>query len=237
MRSFVVTALLVAMALVAFAPGVRQCTLATLNWMEQLGVWGPIALILIYIIATVGMIPGTLLTVGAGALFGLWIGVLAVVIGSNLGAIAAFLLGRTLMHGWTEAIVARSPNIAVLDRAVAQQGFRIVMLTRLSPLFPFNLLNYAFGMTSVSFRDYVVASAVGMLPGTILYVYLGAAAGSLAKLTTEAEGNVASRLWFAIGLVITLVLTVYLHRLAHTALARQHLVGTASAGNSIIAEQ
>lgn len=224
--------LMVALALVAFAPGVRQCTLAALDLTQQTGAWGPAALALIYVIATIGMIPGTLLTLGAGALFGLWMGVLAVVIGSNLGAIAAFVLGRTLLPDWTQAILARSPNLAVLDRAVAQQGFRIVLLTRLSPLFPFNLLNYAFGMTNVSLRDYVAASAVGMFPGTVLYVYLGAVAGSLAKLTSDAESYPASRLSFAIGLVFTLALTAYLHRLAQTALARRHLIG-ATASTSV----
>ncbi|MCI0332881.1 MAG: TVP38/TMEM64 family protein [Planctomycetes bacterium] len=226
MRPFLVTILMIALALVAFAPGVRQCTLAALDWVQQAGAWGPAALALIYVIATIGMVPGTLLTLGAGALFGLWMGVLAVVIGSNLGAIAAFVLGRTLLRGWTQAMLSRTPNLAVLDRAVAQQGFRIVLLTRLSPLFPFNLLNYAFGMTNVSLRDYVAASAVGMFPGTVLYVYIGAAAGSLAKLRSDADDSAASRLSFAIGLVVTLMLTAYLHRLAQAALARQRLIGT-----------
>lgn len=240
MRACVITFVMIAFALVAFAPGVRPCTIAVLNWIEQAGMWAPAVLVLIYVVATVGMIPGTLLTLGAGAIFGLWIGTLSVVIGSNLGAIAAFGLGRTLMRSCTETMIARNRSLIALDQAVAAEGFRIVLLSRLSPLFPFNLLNYAFGMTRVSLRDYALASAVGMLPGTLLYVYLGAAAGGLATLTADGSGSETSRLSFTIGLIGTVILTLYLHRLAGTALAGHDLVGTcdsAPAENKPIAEQ
>jgi uncharacterized membrane protein YdjX (TVP38/TMEM64 family) len=169
------------------------------------------------------MIPGTLLTLGAGAIFGLWTGTLTVVAGSNVGALAAFLLGRSLFRDWARAIVTKNDRLSVLDRAVATNGFRIVFLTRLSPLFPFNVLNYAFGVTRVSTKDYVVASVLGMLPGTFLYVYLGASAGNLLALRNSNERDSLSMTQFAFGLLITLVLTVYLHRLAQIQLERDRL--------------
>jgi len=209
--------------LLAFAPGVCDCTLASLEWVDGIGPWGPVALLAIYVVATLVMIPGTLLTLGAGAIFGLWTGTLTVVIGSNFGALAAFPLGRSLFCGWARSIVKKNNHLSVLDRAIAQNGFRIVFLTRLSPIFPFNLLNYAFGVTRVSTKDYVVASVLGMLPGTFLYVYLGTSAGNLLALRNSSESDSLSMMQFAIGLLITLVLTVYLHRLAQNQLERDRL--------------
>src|SRR5262249_61840093 len=129
--------------------------------------------------ATVFAVPGSLITLGAGAAFGLIRGTLAVSAGSTLGAAAAFLLGRTLARGWVEHKVANKPRFRALDQAIGAEGFKIVLLLRLSPVFPFNVLNYALGLTRVSFRSYLVASWIGMLPGTVMYVYLGAALGSL----------------------------------------------------------
>ncbi|MGE3239482.1 MAG: TVP38/TMEM64 family protein [Pirellulales bacterium] len=219
-RSLLWGAFLVVGTLLAFAPGICDCTLAALGWIEQIGVWGPIALIAIYLVATVALIPGTLLTLGAGAIFGLWIGTITVVIGSNAGALAAFLLGRSLFCDWARSIAKKSDRLLSLDNAVAENGFRIVFLTRLSPLFPFNVLNYAFGLTRVSAKDYVVASAVGMLPGTFLYVYLGASAGSLLALRQTDQSDMASQALFGAGLVATIILTAYLHRIAQVQLER-----------------
>lgn len=227
-RSFLVTALVIAASLVTFTPGLREWTLSALDWMEQIGPWGPAAFVVVYIVATIGLIPGALLTLGAGAAFGLWRGVLAVVIGSNLGATAAFLLGRTVLRGWADGMVARRPRYVALDQAVAKNGFRLVVLTRLSPLLPFNFLNYAFGLTRLSLRDYVVASTVGMLPGTFLFVYLGATAKSLRVLERSNAGGIANQLLFGSGLIATLVLTHYLVQLAQAALAQEaHLYANA----------
>ncbi len=111
-----------------------------MEWVERVGPWGPVFVIGLYIVACLLFIPGSLITLGTGFLFDAVWGTVTVSIGSTLGATAAFLVGRTLARGWIEQKVADNPKFQAIDRAVGSQGFRIVLLTRLSPLFPFNLL-------------------------------------------------------------------------------------------------
>src|SRR5512134_2247807 len=134
-------------------------------WVESLGVWGPVVFVLGYIVATVAFVPGSLLTLGAGAIFGLVQGTALVLAGATLGASAAFLVSRYLARDAVERRLAGNARFAAIDRAVGAQGRKIVLLLRLSPVFPFNLLNYALGLTRVSLADYALA-AFGMLPGT-----------------------------------------------------------------------
>ena len=141
-----------------------------------LGVIGPVVVALAYALLAVLLIPGSALTIGAGTIFGLWTGVAVVIVGANLGAFCSFLLARTFMREkvakWAEA----NPKFAALDRAIGQNGFKMVFLSRLSPVFPFTLLNYLLGLTTVRTSSYVLANLLGMLPGTFLYVYIGATA-------------------------------------------------------------
>ncbi|HAA31457.1 MAG TPA: TVP38/TMEM64 family protein, partial [Cyanobacteria bacterium UBA8553] len=125
-----------------------------LQWIENLGQKGAIAFILIYIVATIAFLPGSILTLGAGAIFGVVLGSIYVFIGATLGATAAFLIGRYLVRDWISKKIESNNNFKAIDEAVGQEGFKIVLMTRLSPVFPFNLLNYAFGVTGVSLRDY-----------------------------------------------------------------------------------
>jgi uncharacterized membrane protein YdjX (TVP38/TMEM64 family) len=198
---------------------VSDLTVGFLGRVRDLGAWGPVLLAAAYVPAALLFVPGSLLTLGAGFLFGVGVGTLSVSVGSVLGASAAFLAGRTLARGWVAERVAADRRLRALDAAVRRQGFRIVLLTRLSPVFPFNVLNYAYGVTPVAFRDYVLASWIGMLPGTVLYVYLGSALKSLADL---AAGNVGApagrRILFGMGLVATVAVTVLLTRIARRAL-------------------
>ena len=190
-----------------------------LDWVAGLGAWGPVAFGVVYVLACVLFVPGALLTLGAGALFGLWVGTIAVSIAATLGATAAMLVGRFLLRDWVAARVAGRPRFAAVDAAVAREGFRIVLLTRLSPVFPFNLLNFAYGLTRVSVRDYLLASWIGMLPGTVLYVYLGTVLGDLAG----AEGRErTSGEWvlYAVGLAATVAVAVHVSRIAKRALAQ-----------------
>lgn len=139
-----------------------------------------------------------------------------------LGATAAFVVGRYLAREWVAAKVQGAPRFAAIDQAVAREGWKIVILTRLSPIFPFNLLNYAFGLTRVSLRDYVFASWIGMIPGTLMYVYMGSLAGDLA--TQGAGSRMRSGAEWAlsgIGLLATIAVTVYVTRLARAALVRR----------------
>ncbi len=193
-----------------------------LNWIDTLGPWGPIAFITIYILATVLFLPGSLLTLGAGLLFGPFFGSVYVSIGSTIGATCAFLVGRYLARGWVSKQIEGNEQFKAIDKAVADEGWKIVGLTRLSPIFPFNLLNYAFGLTKVSLRDYCLASWIGMMPGTVMYVYLGSLAGSLATLGTEGGSRTTAE-WvlYGVGLVATVAVTIYVTKIAKKALQKK----------------
>jgi uncharacterized membrane protein YdjX (TVP38/TMEM64 family) len=147
---------------------------------------------LIYILATILFIPGSLLTLGAGVLFGVLWGSIYVSIGATIGAAGAFLVGRYLARGWVEKRIEGNDKFKAIDQAVAREGWKIVGLTRLSPVFPFNLLNYAFGITQVSFKDYFFPTWIGITPGTVLYVYIGSLAGSLASLGTKGRDRTSA---------------------------------------------
>ncbi|MDZ8029492.1 TVP38/TMEM64 family protein [Nostoc sp. DedSLP04] len=190
-----------------------------LQWIESLGAVGAIAFIVLYIIATVAFFPGSILTLGAGVIFGAVWGSLYVFIGATLGATAAFLVGRYLARGWVARKIADNKKFVAIDEAVGREGLKIVLLTRLSPIFPFNLLNYAFGITGVSLQDYFIGS-VGMIPGTILYVYIGSLAGNLAMIGTEAQPTNPTFQWAIriLGLIATVAVTVYVTRIARKAL-------------------
>lgn len=190
-----------------------------LESIASLGPWGPAAFILIYIVATVLFIPGSLLTLGSGVLFGVVGGSVCVSIGSVLGATCAFLTGRYLTRDWVSKQIESNQKFKAIDSAVASEGWKIVLLTRLSPIFPFNLLNYAFGVTQVSLKDYFLASWIGMIPGTVMYVYIGSLAGSLAALGSQGRSRTAAE-WtlYGIGLLATIALTVYATRFAKKAL-------------------
>ncbi len=197
----------------------QQYLVQALDWIDGLGALGPIAFMAIYILATVLFIPGSLLTLGSGVLFGWLSGSLYVFVSATLGATAAFLVGRYLAGGWVAKQIEGNEKFKAIDKAVADEGFKIVLLTRLSPIFPFNLLNYAFGVTKVSLKDYFLGS-VGMLPGTMMYVYIGSLAGSLAQI---GSGNAPSNpgiQWAIriIGFIATVTVTVYVTRIARKAL-------------------
>ncbi len=190
-----------------------------LESIASLGPWGPAAFILIYIVATVLFIPGSLLTLGSGVLFGVVGGSVCGSIGSVLGATCAFLTGRYLTRDWVSKQIEGNQKFKAIDSAVTSEGWKIVLLTRLSPIFPFNLLNYAFGVTQVSLKDYFFASWIGMIPGTVMYVYIGSLAGSLAALGSQGRSRTTAE-WalYGIGLLATIALTVYATRLAKKAL-------------------
>jgi uncharacterized membrane protein YdjX (TVP38/TMEM64 family) len=193
-----------------------------LQWVDGLGVIGGLVFIGIYIIATVAFLPGSILTLGAGVVFGVLWGSLYVFLGATLGAIAAFLVGRYLARDWISRKIEGNQKFAAIDGAVASEGFKIVLLTRLSPVFPFNLLNYAFGITGVSLKDYALGS-IGMIPGTIMYVYLGSLAGDLARIGGEGQPTNPTVQWAIriIGLIATVAVTVYVTRVARRALAEK----------------
>jgi uncharacterized membrane protein YdjX (TVP38/TMEM64 family) len=190
------------------------------EWVNGLGFWGPAVFVAGYVAAVVAFVPASLLTLAAGAIFGLGEGTAYVFVAATLGSCLAFLVARYVARGWVEARMQGNARFAAIDREIARQGGRIVFLLRLSPAFPFNLLNYALGLTRVRFRDYALA-AVGMLPGTFLYVYLGRLAGDLAALAggAEHEETTAERVLLVVGLVATVVVVAIVTRIARRALA------------------
>ncbi len=196
----------------------------TLQWINSLGAVGGIVFIGIYIIATLAFLPASILTLGAGIIFGVVWGSLYVFIGATLGATAAFLVGRYLAKSWVKEKISSYKKFATIDKAVSKEGLKIVLLTRLSPLFPFNLLNYALGITSVSFSDYLIGS-VGMIPGTIMYVYLGSLAGNLALIGSKSKPSNIILHWVIqiIGLMATIAVTVYVTKIAKKALEDENL--------------
>lgn len=189
-------------------------------WVQGLGALAPVVFALGYVVATVAFVPGALLTLAAGAIFGIPLGTAVVFVGATIGEAAAFLLSRSVLRGPIERRLAGDARFAAIDSVIATQGKRIVFLLRLSPLFPFNLLNYALGLTRVRFGDFMLAS-IGILPGTLLYVYTGKVAGDVAALAAGAAPPRGPGYYavLAVGLVATLAVTIMVTRLARRALA------------------
>jgi uncharacterized membrane protein YdjX (TVP38/TMEM64 family) len=191
--------------------------------IEQLGVWGPVLFGLLYVGAAVLFVPGSAMTVAAGAIFGLGWGTLTVSIAATTAAAMAFLLSRYLFRPRVNAWVERSPRFQPIDRAIAQGGWKIIALLRLSPLLPFSLGNYLFGVTAIRFWPYVLASWIFMLPGTFLYVYLGYAGRAGLAAATGLEPGWTAGQWamLAVGLIATATVTIYISRLAGRAIREQ----------------
>ena len=217
----IVLGILLAAALVAAGRffHVQDLLSTALERIRGLGTLGPVIFVLTYILASVFFLPGSVLTLGAGAIFGVVKGSILVSIAATLGATSAFLVGRYLARGWVERKIERNHKFKAIDETVAREGWKIVGLTRLSPIFPFNLLNYAYGITKVSLRDYFFASWIGMLPGTVMYVYIGSLAGDLATLGTGG-GPATTAQWMlrVVGLLATVAVTLYVTRIARRAL-------------------
>jgi len=202
---------------------------AVITWVRGFGALGGLIYGLIYAAGTVIIIPGTLLTAVAGLLYGVLMGVLIVSPASVLGATAAFILGRYVARDWVARKLQRAPKFIAIDRAIERNGFLVVLLMRLEPVFiPFALLNYGLGITRVRLRDYVLASWIGMLPATILYVYLGSIAGDVARLLHgDFSHSVITRWLFWLGLAATALLVLLLVRIGRRAL-REQIAATGS---------
>lgn len=200
----------------------QQLLYAALAWVKTLGYLAPLAFIGIYNLATILLIPGSVLTLGGGFIFGVVWGSIYVIIAATLGATFAFLIGRYLSRNWVRQQLDQYPKFKAIEAAVSKEGLKVVLLTRLSPIFPFNLLNYAFGVTGVSLKDYVLGS-IGMIPGTILYVYIGSLVSDLALIGTSAQPDNPLLKWTirSIGLIATVAVTIYITRIAKKALDEQ----------------
>jgi rSAM/selenodomain-associated transferase 2 len=217
---FILLCIFVTIAIIAFKVLDIQILLQkSLIWVQSLGAFGPLAFIIIYNLATVLFIPGSVLTLGGGVLFGVFWGSIYVFIAATIGATIAFLIGRYVSRDWVSRQLEKYPKFKAIDASVAREGLKIVFLTRLSPLFPFNLLNYAFGITQVSLKDYILGS-FGMIPGTIMYVYIGSLAGDIAMIGMKTQTANPTLQWTIriIGFIATVTVTIYVTRIARKAL-------------------
>ncbi len=207
-------------AIIAFGHA-REWFGSAIHALGNLGYWGPVAFVLLYIIAAIFMIPPSVLTLVAGALYGVVYGTGIVSLASTAGASAAFLTGRFLAREAVQKRMARSVSLKALDLAMVKDGWKLVMLVRLSPLFPYTVLNYAFGLTCISFRHYILASWLAMLPATLLLVYIGSLAGAGIKGDSK---TIAEWIIYAAGLLATILVTVYVTRTTRKAIAAAGLL-------------
>lgn len=192
-------------------------------WVQQLGPAGVIVFIVAYALATVFFLPGWIFTVSAGLIYGIVGGTLVALAGAIIGASLAFLVARYLLRQNIEELTRKNPRFGAIDEAIGKNGWKIVGLLRLSPLIPFNLSNYFYGITSISFAAYVAVSAIGMIPGTLMYAYLGAI-GQAGISGGASPHSKWQYVLLAIGLIATIAVTILVSRIAKNALKKSGAV-------------
>jgi pyruvate/2-oxoglutarate dehydrogenase complex dihydrolipoamide dehydrogenase (E3) component/uncharacterized membrane protein YdjX (TVP38/TMEM64 family) len=213
---------------------VREWFMRFEGFVQSLGAVGPVVVVLVYVVCTVLFVPGSAITIGSGTLFGLSTGLIVVVFGANLGALCSFLLARGFFREKVAGWAAAHPKFRLLDQAIGRQGFKMVLLTRLSPVFPFVLLNYFLGLTAVRAPSYILANLLGMLPATFLFVYIGAAARDALAGQIDASTDLYRQILKYAGLLATIAVVVIVTRVARKALheAEQQQEGSVTAGVS-----
>ena len=211
----IVAALIVASALLPVKDWIRSF----INWVQQLGPLGVVVFIAAYALATVLFLPGWIFTVGAGLIYGIVGGTLVALSGAVIGATLAFIVARYFVRKNIENYAKKNPRFQAIDEAIGKNGWKIIGLLRLSPLIPFNLSNYFYGITAVSLKAYVAISAVGMIPGTLLYAYLGAI-GKAGISGEKTQHGSAQYILLGFGLLATIAVTVLVSRIAKNALKK-----------------
>jgi uncharacterized membrane protein YdjX (TVP38/TMEM64 family) len=210
------------MTLLANALPFLQWMIDFIHWAKGMGAAGGAIYAVFYIAGTALFFPGLPLTLGAGFLYGAIVGTLVVSPASVAGATLAFLIARYVARGWVKRRLKKYPQAAAIDRAIEKNGFKAVVLLRLQPVLPFNILNYALGLTSIRLRDYMLASWIGMFPATVLYVYLGSIMNDISDLLSgRPNSGIAGRLLLWGGLAAIVVLVWWLGRIAKKALREE----------------
>ncbi len=209
--------LVLVLVAISFLP-VGEWVKAFTDWVKHLGVAGAFIFVGVYALAAVLFLPGAIFTIAAGLIYGIVGGTAVALTGATIGASLAFLLGRYGLRERIEKFAKKNKKFAAIDQAIGEQGWKIVGLLRLSPLIPFNVSNYFYGVTSIGFWPYLLASAVGMLPGTVLYAYLGAI-GQAGLGGGGKEGHSPLEWTFlGVGLLATIGVTIFVSYLAKKAL-------------------
>ena len=222
---------LLSLILVGIILGLRQLPVS--QWVGRLeeilnnmGAIAPLIYFFAYSVACVALLPGSALTLLAGALWGVVYGTITVSISSVFGATLAFLIGRYFAREKVEKQIEKFPKFKAVADLLSEGGFKLVALIRLSPAFPFNLLNYMMGITRVKLKDYVFGSWIGMFPATIMYVYLGAAGKEIAKAQGSGGKSPAEWALLVVGLAATIIVTILVTRKARTTLQAMNQVAT-----------
>ena len=215
----VVILIIITLSVLSAVLPVREWIRQLINWVQQLGPIGVVVFIVAYAVATVLFLPGWIFTVSAGLIYGVIGGTAVALCGAVIGASLAFLVARYFLRRNIEQMTRSNPRFGAIDRAIGENGWKIVGLLRLSPLVPFNLSNYFYGITSISFGAYVLVSAIGMIPGTLLYAYLGAI-GQASVSGGGAHRSIWQTVLLGVGLVATIVVTIFVSRIAKNALKK-----------------
>ncbi len=219
----VIALVVITLSILSAVLPVKEWIREFIGWVQQLGPLGVIVFIIAYALATVLFLPGWIFTVSAGLIYGVVVGTLVALSGAIIGATLAFLVARYLLRQNIEDITKKNPRFAAIDEAIGKNGWKIVGLLRLSPLIPFNLSNYFYGITSIRFGAYVLVSAVGMIPGTLLYAYLGAI-GQAGVSGSVAHHGKWQYVLLGLGLVATIAVTILVSRIARNALKKSGAV-------------
>jgi uncharacterized membrane protein YdjX (TVP38/TMEM64 family) len=192
-----------------------------LDWVGQSGWLGWLGFIVIYTLTCVFFLPGSVLTVGAGAIYGFWGGALLVSISNLVGAVVNFLTSRYLLRGWLNRKFAHNKKFHILDQAIATEGWRIILLSRISPVVPHSIVSYACGLTKLSLAKFSLASWIGFVPISAAYSYAGAFLGKFARARAGLPHGAESwETWtfYGAGLVVTVIVTIWSTRIASRAL-------------------
>lgn len=205
---------------VSFLP-VADWVKSFIHWVRHLGMAGAFVFIGVYALAAILLLPGAIFTIAAGLVYGVAGGTAVALTGATLGAALAFLVGRYLLRKRIESLARKNKKFGAIDRAIGEQGWKIIGLLRLSPLIPFNLSNYFYGVTGVGFWPYVVASCVGMLPGTLLFAYLGAIGQAGVGGGGKKGHSPLEWAFLGLGLLATIGVSIFVSRLAKQALEKK----------------
>ncbi len=199
----------------------REQVIVLLHWVDAQGLWAPLIFIAIMAVVVVLLMPGIFLTMGAGFVFGVTEGTVYVVLGTTLGATLSFLVARHWLGARAARYLLASPRLQIISSEFTQHGWRVVLLTRLIPFFPFKLSNYCFGLTRFSLRDFIGGTVIGIVPFSLNNVYLGSIAADIATLgQRDTSRSVLEWSVYGFGFVAALVSLFYFNRLAHNALTK-----------------
>ena len=191
-----------------------------LKWIDARGIWAPIIFILLDIVIVIFLLPGVLITLGAGFIFGVVMGSIYIVVATTIGAVIAFILARYLLSERTANYLRTKPRLKFIDQLLATEGWKLVLVTRLIPFFPFKLSNYLFGLTKFKLKDFFIGTFFGIWPITIFNVYVGSITADLSTLGTGSTKTNLEWVIYVFGFIMTIFVVIYVTNRARHALKK-----------------